>query len=228
MTKKESIKSRDRVVNHGEVFTSETEVRNMLDMVKHETERVDSRFFEPACGTGNFLLEVLLRKFEVVSRNYSKSQIEYDKYMLLSVSSIYGVELLLDNTIECQTRLYKLFKSNYTKVSKKEPSLQLKRSVKYILERNILNGDALTLLDALGEPILFSEWSLVLGRYIKRRDFKLSEMLSFPPIPTDDIRINVMDDLLSEISESNLVVRVHKEYQPIEFERVYEQENSDK
>lgn len=46
----EQVKSRKRVADHGEVFTSEREVNAMLDLVKQETERIDSRFLEPACG----------------------------------------------------------------------------------------------------------------------------------------------------------------------------------
>ena len=103
------IKSKDRVANHGEVFTNIREVNAMLDLVKDETHRIDSRFLEPACGTGNFLIEVLRRKLEVVENRYKKSKIEFERYSILALSSIYGIDILEDNLKECKTRLYELF-----------------------------------------------------------------------------------------------------------------------
>ncbi|MFW0885015.1 DNA methyltransferase, partial [Candidatus Acidulodesulfobacterium sp. H_13] len=96
------VKSKKRVADHGEVFTSEREVNAMLDLVKQETERIDSRFLEPACGTGNFLVEILRRKLEVVKNRYKKSQSEYERYAVIAVSSIYGVDLLQDNVEEAR------------------------------------------------------------------------------------------------------------------------------
>ena len=87
------LKSKNRVADHGEVFTAEREVNAMLDLVKQETERIDSRFLEPACGTGNFLVEVLRRKLAVVDKNYKKSQLDYERYAVLAVSSLYGIDL---------------------------------------------------------------------------------------------------------------------------------------
>ena len=98
------IKSKDRVANHGEVFTNIREVNAMLDLVKDETHRIDSRFLEPACGTGNFLIEVLRRKLEVVESRYKKSKIEFERYSILALSSIYGIDILEDNLKECKTR----------------------------------------------------------------------------------------------------------------------------
>lgn len=100
------VKSKQRVEEHGEVFTNEREVNAMLDMVKQETERIDSRFLEPACGDGNFLSEVLRRKLAVVAERYGKSQLEYERYAFVAVSSIYGVDIMADNVEECRERLY--------------------------------------------------------------------------------------------------------------------------
>lgn len=102
---KEQTKSKNRVADFGEVFTNEREVNAMLDLVKHETERIDSRFLEPACGDGNFLAEVLRRKLAVVRSRYGKNPDDYERYSVIAVSSIYGVELLEDNTKECRKRL---------------------------------------------------------------------------------------------------------------------------
>ena len=98
------IVSKKRVADHGEVFTSQREVNAMLDMVKHETERIDSRFLEPACGTGNFLAEILTRKLGVVESRYRQSPVELERYTLLAVTSIYGIDLLLDNVTQCRRR----------------------------------------------------------------------------------------------------------------------------
>lgn len=69
------VKSKQRVADHGEVFTNPREVNAMLDMVKQETERIDSRFLEPACGNGNFLAEVLRRKLAVVAGHVSHQSV---------------------------------------------------------------------------------------------------------------------------------------------------------
>lgn len=219
------IKSKKRVANHGEVFTSKREVNAMLDLVKHETERIESRFLEPACGTGNFLFEILDRKFRVVNERYARNIEDYSKYMILSLSSIYGVELLEDNVIECRNRLYQFFYDTFKTIQKREPSEQVRRSAVFILNRNILNGDALTLLTDTGEPIVFSEWSLVNKDYFKRRDYKLAEMLSFPPIEKNKQDLPneyYMDDLFSETAKENLTIRVYKEYPLIPYWEVYE------
>lgn len=171
------IKSRKRVADHGEVFTSEREVNAMLDLVKQETERIESRFLEPACGNGNFLAEILHRKLKVVKDRYKKSPAEYEKYAVVAVSSIYGVDILLDNVEECRERLFEIFNKEYTAICKKEANDECREAVRFILKRNILCGDALTLKTNDGEPIIFSEWSLVTGSMLKRRDFRLDEML---------------------------------------------------
>ena len=113
------VRSKKRVVDHGEVFTNEREVNAMLDLVKQETERIDSRFLEPACGNGNFLIEILRRKLEVVKARYKKSQWEYEKNGLIAVMSVYGVDILQDNVEECINRLYGMFLDCYKSIFKK-------------------------------------------------------------------------------------------------------------
>ncbi|TXE02955.1 SAM-dependent DNA methyltransferase [Algoriphagus aquimarinus] len=166
------VKSKKRVSDHGEVFTNEREVNAMLDLVKHETERIDSRFLEPACGNGNFLAEVLRRKLDVVNTRYPKSQIEWERNGILAISSIYGVDILEDNAIECRDRLFSLIYKSYNTafgINMKKDFLQ---SIKFILDRNILWGDALDFTNPVNKkPIVFSEWSIVLGEKIKRRDY---------------------------------------------------------
>jgi hypothetical protein len=166
------VKSKKRVTDHGEVFTSEREVNLMLDLVKQETERIDSRFLEPACGTGNFLVEVLNRKLAVVKAKYKKSQLEYERYAVMAISSIYGVDILEDNAQECRDRLFKIWDDQYSKLFKNECKDECRESVRFLLSRNILWGDALDFTNPISKsPIVFSEWSAINGSMIKRRDY---------------------------------------------------------
>lgn len=178
------VKSKARVADHGEVFTAEREVNAMLDLVKQETERIDSRFLEPACGDGNFLAEILRRKLKVVETHYRKSVADYEKYAVLAVSSIYGVDILQDNVEECRKRLFAIWNDNYEDKCKDECRDEVRRAVQFILERNILCGNALTLkkVDATGQdtddPIIFSEWVFTSKSSIKRSDYRLDVLMN--------------------------------------------------
>lgn len=178
MSEKQVI-SKQRVTDHGEVLTGTREVNAMLDLVKQETERIDSRFLEPACGTGNFLAEILVRKLRVVDQRYSKSQLEYERYAVLAVSSIYGIDILPDNVKDCRLRLFDVFDAEYTRLFKKATKDKCRDSVRFILARNIVWGDALTLKTVGDNPeyIVFSEWSPVNGSLLKRRDFTFHGLL---------------------------------------------------
>lgn len=175
--------SKQRVTDHGEVYTNPREVNAMLDLVKQETDRIESKFLEPACGTGNFLVEVLTRKLAVVATRYAKSQLEYERYAVLAVSSLYGIDILMDNVAACQNRLFDIFDTKYSELFKNKTSDECRAAVKYILKRNILHGDALTLKTvAVAEgdephPIVFSEWSPVNGSLLKRRDFVYGDLV---------------------------------------------------
>lgn len=176
------VKSKERVQEHGEVFTNEREVNAMLDMVRQETERIESRFLEPACGDGNFLAEVLRRKLAVVRSRYRKSLPEYERYAFVAVASLYGIDILADNAQECRERLFSIVEKEYRSVCKDAPTPGFLDAIRFVFERNILCGNALSLKTVdntgadTGEPIIFSEWSLV-GDRVKRRDFRLDEML---------------------------------------------------
>lgn len=171
------VKSKQRVADHGEVFTNPREVNAMLDMVKQETERIESRFLEPACGNGNFLAEVLRRKLAVVASSYRKSPHEYMRYAFVAVTSIYGVDILQDNVQECRERLFGIVAETTLGDIKDKTDLQFLEAVRFVLQKNLLCGDALTLKDAEGDPIRFAEWSIVTGDKVKRRDYLLSELL---------------------------------------------------
>lgn len=177
----QQVKSRQRVADHGEVFTAEREVKAMCDLVKQETERIESRFLEPACGNGNFLAEVLSRKLTVIKNRYGKSPFDYERYSVLAMTSLYGVDILEDNAEECRQRLFDIWNKEYTANAKAQANEQCREAVRFILRKNILCGDALTMLQADGSPIVFAEWSLVTGNQIKRRDFRLDVLLKENP-----------------------------------------------
>ena len=172
MNEKKQVKSKKRVADHGEVFTNDREVNAMLDLVKHETERIDSRFLEPACGTGNFLAEVLRRKLKVVDQRYGNNQMDWERYAVIAVSSIYGVDILEDNAKECRERLFNIFDDFYTALFKDKCKEECRRSIRFLFDRNILWGDALDFTNpSTKQPIVFSEWSAVNGSMLKRRDY---------------------------------------------------------
>ena len=193
---KSSITSRKRVTDHGEVFTSEREVNAMLDLVKQETERIDSRFLEPACGDGNFLSEILNRKLLIVKSRYGKSQKELDKYSLVAITSIYGVELLEDNVARCRERLFKIYLEWYKAVSETQQNDRLLKCVKFVLSKNIIHGDALTLktVGDIEEPIIFSEWSFT-QNMVKRRGFSFNELLQNQSIRDTPLFSDLGDDV---------------------------------
>jgi len=178
-TTEKQVVSKNRVANHGEVYTGKREVNAMLDLVKQETERIESRFLEPACGTGNFVTEILERKLRIVESRYGKSQLDYERNAVLAVSSVYGIDILEDNVVECRKRLFQIFDQQYTSIFKKKAKEECRNAVQFILEKNIIQGDALT-LKTVGEnhqPIVFPEWSPVNGSMLKRRDFAFHELL---------------------------------------------------
>ena len=226
-------KSKQRVRDHGEVFTAEREVKAMCDLVKDECERIDSRFLEPACGNGNFLAEILTRKLAVVKKLYKSNPYDYERYAVLAVTSIYGVEILADNAEECRKRLFELWNKEYTAVCKKSANDETREAVRYILSKNILCGNALTLMCVdknqkdTDKPIVFPEWSL-LGTKLKRRDFRLDVMLKANDKPKNG-QLSLFD-VPEEIRKYLSVNPVTKEfmaepiceYPPVHYRKVQE------
>ena len=126
--------SRKRVADHGEVYTAEREVTAMLDLVKQETARIESRFLEPACGKGNFLAAILERKLRVVESRYGNSQLDYERNAILAVSSLYGIDILEDNVVACRQRLYDVFEQQYNSLFKMAGTDDCNIAVKYLLK----------------------------------------------------------------------------------------------
>jgi len=171
--------SRQRVADHGEVFTAEREVNAMLELVKHEFENVDSRFLEPACGTGNFLDAILRRKLDAVTRRHKRSRDDFEWHGVRAVASLYGIELLEDNVARCRERLLGVFREVWSGVFGGDISERCERALRFILTKNIICGDALTLRrpDAGAAPLVFSEWGPIGGCWMQRRDYKYEELM---------------------------------------------------
>jgi len=172
--------SKQRVADHGEVLTGKREVNAMLDLVKQETERTDSRFLEPACGTGNFLAAILERKLAVVERRYGKAQLEFERNAVLAVSSLYGIDILSDNVSQCRERLFAVFDDLYERLFPDTSKAGCRDAVWYILHRNIVWGDALSYMTRgdPSRPIVFSEWTFPFhDSRMKRRDFAFEGLL---------------------------------------------------
>ena len=210
--------SKQRVTDHGEVFTNKREVNAMLDLVKQETERIDSRFLEPACGTGNFLAEILERKLQVVESRYGKIQLEFERNAVLAVSSIYGIDILEDNVAACRNRLLEIFRNRYQAKFRSAVNPECIRSIQYILQRNIIWGNALDLMTVgiVPEQIVFSEWSPINGSMLKRRDFSFHGLL-------DHAKMKEMP-LFSDLGENVFIPTPIRDFPVVHFLKVADAE----
>ena len=197
------IKSRQRVADHGEVFTPPWLVEAMLDLVKDETERIDSRFLEPACGSGNFLVRILQRKLAAVELKFGKSDFERRQYALLALMCTYGIELLEDNIAECRANMLEVL-DNYLRLGESD---ELYRAASYVLSQNLVHGDALKMRTNDDQPITFAEWGyLGKGKY-QRRDFRLD-------ILAQSAAFTAEDSLFSLLGRHELFVP-SKDYPPM-------------
>jgi len=203
------IVSRQRVADHGEVYTNEREVNAMLDLVKAETERIDSRFLEPACGNGNFMVEILRRKLRVVTARYGRNSGEWAERAVCAVSSAYGIDILADNVEASRRRLFEVFAEAAKRAHVSDE--RVFQSVKYVLSRNILHGDALTLMTVgdSPQPIVFSEWTFIGGGNVKRRDFELAELMRMTPMEEPN--------LFSDLGDEAFIPTPVREFQNVNF-----------
>lgn len=191
------IKSKKRVADHGEVFTPQWLVEAMLDLVKGESERIDSRFLEPACGSGNFLVRVLQRKLATVESKYGKAPFEKRQYALLGLMCCYGIELLADNVAECRANMLNVF-ADYLRLA---PEDDLYRAAAYVLSQNIVHGDALRMETHDGKPIVFPEWGYLGKGKFQRRDFRLDVL-------TGASQFSAEDSLFSQMAHHELFTPV--------------------
>lgn len=190
------IRSRQRVADHGEVFTPDWMVDDMLDMMRGEAERIDSRVVEPACGSGNFLVAVLRRKLATVIARYGKSEFEKRHQALFALMSVYGIELLADNVAECRANLLGIFAENLNLTSD-----DWYRAAEVVLGINIIQGDAMAMADASGQPLDFAEWAyLGMGRY-QRRDFRYQDLAQRSSISGTSIAASHGHDALLPVAD---------------------------
>lgn len=204
------IKSKERVSAHGEVFTSEREVNAMLDLVKAETVRLDSRFLEPACGDGNFLIEILRRKLAVCEervRSKQYTQLQYEQNAVLAVSSIYGIEIMPDNAEACRKRLFSFFEERYLALYESKCKETCLEAVRYILSKNIILGNALTYkrVDNPDEWIQVTEWSFIGDGKVNRRDYGFSYLVG------QDSNDDLFSDLPLAIFKPVHFLKINKE-----------------
>jgi hypothetical protein len=167
------VKSKQHIADHGEVFTPTWMIDAMLDLVKGETERIDSRFLEPACGSGNFLVGILSRKLAAVELKFGRSDFEKRHYALLALMSVYGIELLPDNIAECRANMLEIF-TDYLKI---EESDDLYRAASYVLAQNLVHGNAMTMRTSDKQPITFAEWGYLGKGRFQCRDFRFDELM---------------------------------------------------
>ncbi|MCX8500640.1 MAG: SAM-dependent DNA methyltransferase, partial [Alphaproteobacteria bacterium] len=203
---------RERVRDHAEVFTSEREVTAMINLVQTEVDRIDSRFLEPACGHGNFLIAILSRKLAVVTMKYRSQQSDWEQYSFQVMASLYGIDLLPDNVIQCRARLVELVVQHYQSLYRHSQYPEFIHTIRFIAERNIICGDALTLLTLdSNQPIRFSEWAMVRDGKVKRRDFNFRELVSKSEASALPLFAQAKDP------EMVMLPKVVKDYPPTHF-----------
>ncbi len=206
------MKSRQRIIDYGEVFTPPSLVRDMLDLVQSECERIESKFLEPACGNGNFLVEVLRRKLLTVDKRNARDPARWQRDGILSVSSLYGIDLQADNAEVCRDRLLGVLSAAYETRFKEPLSDAVARAAAYILSKNILQGDALTLLMENGRPIVFSEWAPINGQLLKRKTFVYQHLLGHADNSSADTA-----PLFSELGEDIFFSKPIRDYPPCHY-----------
>lgn len=207
------IKNRDRVTKFAEVNTSQKEIVNMLNLVEQETLRIESRFLESACGDGNFLLEILSRKIDILSTKYKKNQYEFERNSIVMVGSLYGIDILLDNTLTAKKKLLDKFLQKYNELFQETISEEFIKSIQFIIDKNIVHGDALTLNKVNSkEPIVFSQWNIIDNK-VKRRDYSFANLISYAPFDKDTL----FSDLGDEVS----IPKTVKDYNLVDYKKVY-------
>ena len=200
----------DRVKEFGEVYTSEKDVNDMLELVNSEATRIDSRFLEPACGNGNFLIQILKRKLKIVEKKYKNSQVEYERYSVQAISSLYGIDILRDNVEHCRNRLSDFLFKKYKNIFKHNIKKDFIKTINFILSINIVWGDALSLKNEKNsKAIIFAEWSFISGSLIKRTDYSFSDLIAYQPFEKGS--------LFSDLGEKVIIPDPKYSYEPIHY-----------
>jgi len=209
------IKNRDRVTKFAEVNTSAKEVNNMLNLVSEETDRLESRFLESACGDGNFLIEILNRKMKVLLKNFKKNQYEFERNSIIVIGSLYGIDILIDNIVIARERLFKKFLSEYKSLFREKTDKKFIDSIYFIIEKNLVQGNALTLKKVNSDkPILLSQWSIIEDK-VKRREYSFANLVSYSPFEEDS--------LFSDLGEEVEIPKTENDYKLIKYNEIFKQ-----
>lgn len=227
------VKSKDRVKDFGEVFTNPREVKAMLDLVKDESYRVDSRFLEPACGNGNFLVAILERKLHTVIKEHNASQADFEKHIFIAVSSIYAIDIQADNCEESRERMYEVVEDVYKKAYPDSQDDKFLKAIKYVLELNVILGNGLSGFqvdkdnqeDLVGHPIVFAEFTFE-NKFIVRKDFEMNEMIAHNQREEANKKIQSVGlfSMLDEQKSEPEMLKPKKEYKYKHFKEVFKLE----
>tara|TARA_Y100000591_G_C21618776_1_gene586719 strand:+ start:126 stop:758 length:633 start_codon:yes stop_codon:yes gene_type:complete len=209
------MENKKRIKDYGEVFTQKKEVDSILNLVKNETLNLESRFLEPACGDGNFLVEILSRKISILNSRFKKDKIDFERNSIIALSSLYGIDILSDNIDKLNVRLLDIFVKNYQDHFG-EINPDFLKSTKYILKKNLKFGDALNYKIPNSDIfIVFSEWSMVDLDFIKRRDFTFKDIMAYKPIDGPN--------LFSDLGDDAFIPTPIKDYPLKHYLKLYEQ-----
>lgn len=173
-----SIKKNINISKYGEVFTDKREINSMVDLVSDELKRPDSRFLEPACGDGAFLVKILEKKMDYICERYKKNSFELQNMFLLALSSVYGIEIQENNVSKCRKNIYNLFKKKSEKIITNNNDNYFENAM-FIIEKNIVCGDALTMKDSNNNDIILSQWSMVKIGFFKRVEYKFRTLFNY-------------------------------------------------
>lgn len=228
------VKSKQRVADHGEVFTAEREVKAMCDLVETQCDNADTLFLEPACGDGNFLAEILDRKLARVKKDAKSDKTQWEWLSVRAVASLYGVDIMEDNAEECRERLFNQWDKAYKKACKKDCNEETRESIRYILSKNIVCGNALTMMcvdenqQDTEEYITFAEFKTCGKPYmLKRRDYRLDVLLKANEKPKEQRQLAMdldTDDIYNYLEISPVTGEYEpkplREYDPISYKEI--------
>jgi len=173
------IKSKKRVTEFGEVNTSFQTIEHIIDLVGNEAMRYDSKFLDPACGDGNFLVALFDRKLASLEGKLHKNATLCEEKLMIALGSIYGIDKLKDNIVEARIRILKQFSNAYAKLFDSEVKKNTLCSAEYIVSKNIIFGDVLTLEDYESRnEIIFSEWFFS-NMQINKIDHRIKSLLNY-------------------------------------------------